>query len=100
MPAVDISRLVTHPREQFLRKEEGRIFSAATALLGASRDPEIIAALDAVQFADDLFEIHDVTAKFYEEKNIPHRVANHRRYAGKAAQLKFRALDQLHHLVI
>ena len=96
----EITRLVPHPREVFLRQNEARIHSAAAALLAADRDPAIAAAQDAVLFAEDLYEIHDVTAKYYADKKIPHRVENHQRYAKKAMHLKLRALDQLAHLVI
>ena len=96
----EIARLVPHPREVFLRQNEARILSAAAALLAADRDPAIAAAQEAVLFADDLYDIHDVTAKFYVTKEIPHRVENHQRYAAKAMQLKLRALDQLAHLVL
>ena len=97
----DIAPLVSHTREQFLRKEEGRIRSQATSLLAAGKpDPSITAALDAAIFAEDLHEIHDETAKHYAQKGVPHRAEIHDRYARQALQLKLRALDQLSHLVI
>lgn len=102
MPATaPITPLISHTREQYLRKEETRIRSLASNILATgSPDPSIRAALDAVIYAEDLHDIHDVTAKFYSAKEIPHRAENHQRYAAKAWQLKLRALDQLAHLVI
>ena len=102
MPAPDLHppRLVSQPREQYLRKEEPRIRSVAIAMLAAGPSPDIRAALDAVLYAEDLHDIHDETAKFYALRSQPVRVETHSRYAAQALQLKLRALDQLSHLVI
>lgn len=96
----DIAPLVPLPRETYLRQHEARIRSAATAALAGGPDPVIRAALDAVCYAEDLFDIHDVTAEFYRERRITHKQDTHTRYAATAMQLKLRALDQLSHLVL
>lgn len=99
--SAEIPRLLAAPREVYLRQNETRIRSVASNILaGGNPDPAIVAALDAVHFAEDIFDIHDITAKHYSEKRIPHRAESHQRYANKAMQLKLRALDQLAHLVI
>jgi hypothetical protein len=102
MPAPDLQtpRLVSAPREQYLRKEETRIRSAAIAMLAAGPSPDIRAALDAVLHAEDLYDIHDETAKFYQQRSQPVRVETHTRYASQAMQLKLRSLDQLSFLVL
>jgi hypothetical protein len=91
---------VSHAREQYLRKEEGRIRSAAAGLQAAGADPTITAELDDIIAAEDLFDLHDVTADYYREKSVPHREKIHRRHAAEAARFKLRALDRLAHLVI
>lgn len=96
----DVPRLVSAAREPYLRKEESRIRSAATSVLAAGPDPIIRAALDAVIFAEDLHDIHDVTASYYRDRGIAHKDRTHARYAATAMQLKLRALDQLAHLVV
>lgn len=96
----DIPRLVSAAREAYLRKQEGRIRSVATTVLAAGPDPIIRAALDAVIFAEDLHDIHDVTATYYHERGVGHKDRTHARYAAAAMQLKLRALDQLAHLVV
>jgi hypothetical protein len=95
-----IAPLVAHTREQYLRKEESRIRSAATTILAGGPDPGIRAALDAVIYAEDLHDIHDVTAAYYRDRGIAHKDRTHVRYAASAWQLKLRALDQLAHLVV
>lgn len=102
MPAPELQtpRLISPPREQYLRKEETRIRSAAIAMLAAGPSPDIRAALDAVLHAEDLFDIHDVTATFYGQRGQVARNENHTRYANQAMQLKLRALDQLSYLAI
>lgn len=96
----EISRLVSFEREQYLHKAELKIRSAATAALAAGPSPDIRAALDAVLHAEDLYDIHDETAKFYQQRSQPGRVETHTRYASQAMQLKLRSLDQLSFLVL
>lgn len=97
----EIPRLVSHPREVYLRQNEGRIRSAASGLLARGLpDPEISAALNAVHFAEDLYEIHNDTAPKFQQRGKPHLVQIHEDHAARAMQLKFRALDQLAHLVL
>lgn len=94
-----IPRLVPHPREVYLRQNETRIRSAAASVLASGTpDPAVSAALDAVIFAEDLFDIHEIATEKYISK--PHHAQLHRDWAAKAMQLKLRALDQLAHLVI
>lgn len=102
MPAPDLQtpRLVSAPREQYLRKEETRIRSAAIAMLAGGPSPDIRAALDAVLHAEDLYDIHDVTATFYGQRGQVTKNENHTRYATQAMQLKLRSLDQLSFLVL
>lgn len=95
-----IEPLVSHPREQYLRKEETRIRSAAIAILASGPDTNLRASLDAVLHAEDLYEIHAETAKYYTQRGQTMRTATHTRYAAQAHQLKLRALDQLSHHVI
>lgn len=93
--------VVSHPREQYLRKDEARIRSVAAGLIASGTpDPAISAEIDDILAAEDLFDLHDVTATFYQDKKVPHRADIHRRHAAQAQRLKLRALDRLAHLVL
>jgi hypothetical protein len=92
---------VSHPREQYLRKEEGRIRSLASGLLASgSPDPTINAELTDIIDAEDMHDLFEVTADYYRDKGVSHREAIHRRHAEAAARFKLRALDRLAHLVL
>ncbi len=97
----DITPLLSLPRETYLRQHEARIRSAAASVLAAGPDTSIRSALDAVIYAEDLFDIHDVAATHYRNRDgQQHRATTHARHAAAAMQLKLRALDQLAHLVV
>lgn len=95
-----ITPLLALPRETYLRQNEARIRSAAASILAAGPDTSIRAALDAVIYAEDLFDIHDVTASYYRERGLVHKDRTHTRFAAAAMQLKLRALDQLAYLAV
>lgn len=91
-------RLVTTPREQYLRKEEKRIRSEAVAL--TQSDPLIATHLMAVQAAEELHEIHEAAA-IRQHRMGAESVANvHRRLAASAWQLKLHHLHQLAGILI
>ncbi len=85
-------------RERLLRTEEARILTVARQP-GFKSEPAVAANLAAYSFAEDLHDIHDVTAGKYDgHPNHGHRADMHRTYAAKAHQLKLLALDTLDHL--
>ena len=57
---LEIPRLVTAPREAFLRKEETKLRSLALPL---KADPAIAKELNAIEMAEDLFDIHEIAAE-------------------------------------
>ena len=89
----EIPRLVTHPREQYLRKEECRIRSLA--LPARNADPAIAIHLNAVLGAEDLIDIHEAAAKRQASQSAPHFSEVHRRLAAVAWQLKLYHLNAL-----
>jgi hypothetical protein len=89
-----IAPIIPVYRERLLRREETRILTVARQP-GFQSDPAIAAQLQAYAFAENLHDIHDVTAAKYEDTDLSHRVPIHRDYAEKAHQLKLLALDIL-----
>lgn len=94
---IDIQRIVSHAREQYLRKEETRIRSEA---LNAKTDPAVLMHLTGIEFAEDLQDYHESVISHFREKNLPHRIPPHERYQAQAFQLKLHHLDKLAHLTI
>lgn len=93
---LDVPRLVTQPREVFLRQNEARIRSQALPLRS---DPEIRKHLDAVEMAEDLFDIHDVAGKKMADQGREAWAKIHARHATAAFQIRLDYLDHLAHLV-
>jgi hypothetical protein len=92
---------VSHPREQYLRKDEARIRSVAAGLIASGTpDPAIAAELEDIIATEDMFDLHQVTANFHQERRVEFRAKIHRRHAAQCARLKLRALDRLAHLVL
>jgi uridylate kinase len=82
-------------RERLLRTEEARILTVARQP-GFKATPAVAAQLAAYTYAEDLYDIHDVTAgKYAEHPTQAHRADMHRNYAAQAHQLKLLALDTL-----
>jgi hypothetical protein len=99
--AAEIPRLLPHPRETYLRQNEARILETAAGIIATTpQDPQITAALDAIHFCNDLYLIHSTTVPKFEKLAKPELATRHGSLAAKALQLKFRALDQLSHLVL
>lgn len=90
-------RLVSHPREQFLRKEETRIRSEA---LTSKADPAVALHLSGIEFAEDLQDYHESVIDHFRAKNLAHRIPPHERYQAQAFQLKLHHLDKLSHLLL
>lgn len=93
-----ITPIIPVYRERLLRREETRILTAARQP-GFQSDPGIAAQLQAYAYAEDLNDLHDVTAAKYEDTALSHRAPVHRDYAAKAHQLKLLALDVLEVLI-
>lgn len=93
---LEIPRLVTTPREQFLRKAEARIRSQALPL---KSDPDIALHLAAVEMAEDLHDLHDVAGGKMELAGRTAWAKIHARHRAAAFQLGLYHLDKLAHLV-
>jgi hypothetical protein len=90
----EIPLLVTHSREQYLRKNEVRIRNLA--LPQHNTDPLVELHLNAVHMAEDLEQIHASAASGYRSLNTaPHRVQIHEHHAAAANQIKLYHLDKL-----
>lgn len=87
-------RLVTHPREHFLRQNETRIRSLAAAQHRV--DPMVNLHLSAVHMAEDLQDIHESAATAYQARsNSQHRVEMHTVHRDQSQQFKLYHLDKL-----
>jgi hypothetical protein len=95
-PTLEIPRLVTAPRETFLRQQEGRIRSQALPL---KSDPEILRELNAIEMAEDLFDIHEIAGKKMADQARHAWEKIHARHCAAAFQLRLYHLDKLAHLV-
>jgi hypothetical protein len=91
-------RLVTHPRETYLRQNEGRIRSEAIRL--AKDDPAIKRHLDGLLMAEDLIDYHSTIIEHFDAKGFTHRIPPHLRYKSQAFQLKLHHLDLLTNLIL
>jgi hypothetical protein len=90
----EIPRLVAHPREHYLRQNEGRIRSLAGK--ECRHDPIVDLHLNAVHMAEDLLQIHVTAALGYRTMgNQPHRVEIHEGHAAAARQFLLYHLDKL-----
>ena len=94
----ELPRLITHPRETYVRQNEGRIRSEAARL--GKNDPAIAKHLAAVEMAEDLFDYHDAVILFFQKSAATHRVPPHERYKAQTFQLKLHHLDQLATLIL
>jgi len=91
--ATEIPRLVSQPREHYLRQNEARIRSLA--LPQNSLDPLVKLHLHAITMADDLEAIHTSAARRHEADNN-HRFSDiHERHRQAAVQFLLYHLDKL-----
>ncbi len=93
-----MTRLVTLPREQYLRQQETRIRSEAARL--ERGDPIIAAHLQAVLSAEDLHDYHLTAENHFEGKGDRARTERHERLKDASLQLKLHHLDQLANLIL
>ena len=93
---LEIPRLVKAPREAFLRKNESSIRSQALPL---RNDPEIALHLNAVEMAEDIFDIHEIAGGKMVENGRTAWAKIHARHAAAALQFRLYHLDKLAHLV-
>ena len=91
-------RLVTLPREQYLRKEEARIRSLS--LPARNSDPIVETHLCAVLGAEELIDIHESAAIRQSAQGARHFAEAHTRFASIAWQIKLYHLNALSNLVI
>lgn len=96
--STEIPRLVSAPREQYLRQNETRIRSEARPQ--NSLDPQVAKHLSAVEMAEDIIDRHEVAIEANRRAGNNHIAEQHVGYAAKATQLKLYHLDQLAHLVL
>lgn len=96
--SAEIPRLLTYPRETYLRQNETAIRSDAARL--TKDDPAIKRQLDAVEMGEDLFDYHEACIEHFRAKDLKHRIPLHERYKSQALQLKLDHLDQLAHLIL
>lgn len=96
--STELPRLITHPRETYVRQNEGRIRSEAAHL--GKTDPVISKHLSAVEMAEDIFDYHEAVIGFFQKQATPHRIPPHERYKAQAFSLKLHHLDQLATLIL
>lgn len=94
---LEIPRLVTAPREAFLRKEETKLRSLALPL---KADPAIAKELNAIEMAEDLFDIHEIAAEKQRRAGNQAWTKIHERHTQAAMQLRLDHLDRLANLLI
>lgn len=99
--APQLPALVTVERERYLRQNETKIRSAASNALAASAKPDVpvSAALNALIYAEDLADRHEIAVAANRKQQREPMARDHERYVAMATHLKIRALDQLSHLV-
>jgi hypothetical protein len=85
--------LVPVAREQFLRRDEGRIRSAA--LLAERSDPSVKTHLDIVLMAEDLQDVHEAAAERFSRTGHAGFSEAHKRFAQQAIQIRLHHLDLL-----
>lgn len=93
-----ITPLVSVPREQYLRKNEGRILEEARTAV-ASGDPAICNHVIAIDYLTDIFDVHDVSCNRFKDQN-PRVSSFHADIRNKAEQLRFYHLSHLAGLVL
>lgn len=95
----EIEIIIPLHREQFLRREESRLLTAARQP-GAKANPEIAAQLAAHSHAEELEDIHAVYESHFLSRacNDP-RATRHTRLKHCAHQLKLLALETLSRLL-
>jgi hypothetical protein len=85
--------LVPVAREQFLRRDEGRIRSAA--LLAEKTDPVIKTHLAIVLMAEDLQDVHEAATNRFQNTGHAAFAEAHKRFAQQAIQIRLHHLDRL-----
>jgi hypothetical protein len=90
---LEVPVLVPVAREQFLRRDEGRIRSVA--LLAEKSDPAIKNHLAIVLMAEDLQDVHEAAACRFQNTGNTAFAEAHRRFAQQAIQIRLHHLDLL-----
>lgn len=96
-PTEELPRFMSHPRETYLRQNEGRIRSEAARL--AKDDPTISKHLSFVEFMEDDFDYHETIIDHFKKHDAPHRIPPHETYKHRSFQVKLHHLDQLANLI-
>lgn len=94
----EIPRLVTQPREHYLRQNEGRIRSLA--LPQNSSDEQIATHLAVVLMMDDMEDIHESAMNKWEHQGNLRFAEIHERHRDAAVQVRLYHLHQLANLLI
>lgn len=98
MPKLEVTPLVSVDRERFLRQNEAKIRSAASAALSAN-DHILQHAYNALLYCEDIIDRHAVAVTANRAANREHVAIEHERFVEKGMQLKLRTLDQLTHII-
>jgi hypothetical protein len=93
---LEIPRLVTHPREVYLRQNETQIRSRALPL---KTDPAVKLHLDAIEMSEDLFDIHEIAGRKMTDQGRTAWAVIHQRHTQAALQIRLYHLDKLVHLI-
>jgi len=93
-----VPRFIQHPRETYLRQNEGRIRSEAARL--AKNDPTISKHLSFVEFMEDDVDYHETIIEHFKKHDTPHRIPPHETYRQRSLQVKLHHLDQLANLIL
>jgi hypothetical protein len=91
-----VPRLVTQPREVYLRQNETQIRSRALPL---KSDPAVKLHLDAIEMSEDLFDIHEIAGQKMASQQRTAWAVIHQRHTQAALQLRLYHLDKLVHLI-
>ena len=97
MPHVsDVPRLLSHPREQYVRQNEARIADAiAQAMKAPQVDPAVHLHSVVIEMAQDLIDVHDAAANRQRSCGANRVADSHEGFSAQATQIKLYHLSQL-----
>lgn len=102
MPHVsDIPRLLSHPREQYVRQNESRITDAiALAKKAAPVDPAVELHAHVIDMMQSLIDVHESAAGRQRNCGAERVAAMHEGFAAQATQVKLYHLSQIASLLL
>ena len=97
MPHItDVPRLLSHPREQYVRQNEARIADAiAQAFKSSPVDPAVHLHSAVVDMTQALIDVHDSAANRQRACGANRVADTHEGFSAQATQIKLYHLSQL-----